>query len=313
MTIARSVLGDIPTNALGVTYMHEHLIIDSRIVENEFKHIWLPSTEAAASEASLCYEVGVRTIVDCMPMGSGGDIRKLVEVSKNSEINIIASTGMHTRKYYESDDAILQMNADELSEKFIEDIQIGSQNTSHKAGIIKVASMDEKLSTKEKDLFEAAAIAHNQTGAPILTHCEHGEGAIEQIELFHKLGISLDNVTISHTDKVDDYGYHYEILSSGVFVEFDQSLRQFEDLTPKSASLTCALLEAGFSDQIMFGTDGARRTLWSTLNGTPGLAWLYSGWSKVLINLGVTQKDLDKFFIGNPSKALQFKEIKNVF
>ena len=63
----------------------------------------------------------------------------------------------------------------------------------------------------------------------------------------------------------------------------------------------------------MFGTDGARRTLWSTLNGTPGLAWLYSGWSKVLINLGVTQKDLDKFFIGNPSKALQFKEIKNVF
>ena len=43
MGFVRTVLGDIPTDALGITYTHEHLIIDSEIVEKNFEHIWLPS------------------------------------------------------------------------------------------------------------------------------------------------------------------------------------------------------------------------------------------------------------------------------
>ena len=41
----RTVLGDIPPEKLGVTYMHEHLIIESEIVKKNFEHKYLPSVE----------------------------------------------------------------------------------------------------------------------------------------------------------------------------------------------------------------------------------------------------------------------------
>jgi phosphotriesterase-related protein len=65
-----------------------------------------------------------------------------------------------------------------------------------------------------------------------------------------------------------------------------------------------AMIDEGFIDQIMLGTDGARRSLWSSLGGAPGLAWLYSGWSKKLLAIGFTQTQLDQIFIDNPAKAL---------
>jgi electron transport complex protein RnfA len=153
-------------------------------------------------------------------------------------------------------------------------------------------------------LFEATAIAHHITGAPILSHCEHGKGAIEQIELFLELNIPIHKVTMSHTDKEADFGYHRQILSSGINVEYDQSLRQCDLAVPPSALLMKAMVDEGFINQIMLGTDGARRSLWSSLGGSPGLAWLYSGWSKKLLEIGFTQAQLDTIFIDNPAKAL---------
>ena len=43
--------GDIDPGQLGVTYVHEHLIIDSPIVAERFPHIYLPSVEEAVAEA----------------------------------------------------------------------------------------------------------------------------------------------------------------------------------------------------------------------------------------------------------------------
>jgi phosphotriesterase-related protein len=124
--------------------------------------------------------------------------------------------------------------------------------------------------------------------------------------LFQKLGVNLGKVTLSHTDKENDHSYHREILSSGINVEYDQSLRQGSEVEPKSAQLTFAMINAGYVSQIMLGTDGARRSLWSSLGGSPGLSWLYSGWSKKLADLGVSQEQLNKLFISNPASVLTF-------
>ena len=43
----RTVLGDVPATELGVTYLHEHLIIDSPLVAEHWPHIHLPDAEAA--------------------------------------------------------------------------------------------------------------------------------------------------------------------------------------------------------------------------------------------------------------------------
>jgi hypothetical protein len=86
--------------------------------------------------------------------------------------------------------------------------------------------------------------------------------------------------------------------------QMTQLLRQSEQDAPPNALLIIAMIVEGSIDLIMLGTDGARRSLWSSLGGSPGLAWLYSGWSKKLIELGLTQGQLDKVFIDNPARTL---------
>ena len=302
--LVRTVLGDIPASQLGVTYMHEHLIIDSPIVSRDFPHIHLPSETEAIAEVNLCRSAGVQTLVDCMPTGSGRSAVKLAAISKATGVNIVATAGLHTDRYYLPTDELENMNAEDLAKVFIRDIQVGMEGTEFKAGQLKVVTSGHVIKDRDRRLFEAVAIAQQITGAPIISHCEHGTGALEQIDLFNSLHIPVHKVTLSHTDKENDIGYHKEILASGINVEYDQSLRQSDQDAPPSALLMKAMIDAGFIDQIMLGTDGARRSLWSSLGGSPGLAWLYSGWSKKLIEIGLTQGQLDKVFIDNPARTL---------
>ena len=307
----RTVLGDISPADLGVTYMHEHLIIDSEIVRKDYSHIHLPSVEDAVKELQLCKEVNVGAMLDCMPSGSGRDVKKLAAISSESNIHIIATTGLHHKRYYEESNPVEYYDVEELAKLFISEIVEGCENTTHKAGVIKVVTSGVEPTQREIRLFEAAALAHEITGAPILSHCEHGTGAIQQIELFSHLKVNLNSVVLSHTDKEADIGYHREILGSGVNVEYDQSLRQIDLDDPISALLTVEMMEQGFSNQIMLGTDGARRTLWRALNGEPGLFALYKSWSDKLRNMGIADEQLDLLFIDNPARFLQFKEVKS--
>ena len=302
----RTVLGDISPENLGVTYMHEHLIIESEIVKKDFEHIYLPSTEDAIAEVLLCKKAGVQSMVDCMPTGSGRNPQKLRKISEVTGINIVATTGLHHDRYYKSDDEIENLTSTQLAQLFINEIENGMDDTEIKAGIIKVVTSGSEIKDREIKLFEAAAIAHDKTGMPMISHCEHGKGALEQIKLFIKLGVNLKRVTLSHTDKENDHGYHRELLSSGINVEYDQSLRQFNDEKPESALLTIAMIEAGYLNQIMLGTDGARRSLWSALGGEPGLSWLYSGWGMKLKEMGATEEQVERLFISNPAEVLSF-------
>lgn len=309
LQMIRTVLGDIDTNSLGVTYMHEHLIIDSEIVKKNLSYIHLPSTEDAITELNICKTAGVTSMVDCMPTASGRDIKRLAVISDKTGINIIAVTGLHHVKYYNEYDPIEALDVDSLASLFIDEIENGCEGTFYKAGLIKVVTSGENPSNRELRLFEAAAIAQKVTGAPILTHCEHGKGALQQLDILRNLDVDLSKVVMSHTDKEPDFSYHKEILSSGVNVEYDQSLRQIDLDNSTSALLTAEMLEQGFGRQIMLGTDGARRSLWSSLGGYPGLAALYQNWSSRLRQVGITNEQLELMFVTNPAGFLSFKGV----
>ena len=99
------------------------------------------------------------------------------------------------------------------------------RRTEYRAGVIKVAGSAGGPSPRDGVVFEAAAEAHRSTGAPLLTHCENGTGALEQVRLLGDLGVDARHVVLSHVDKVVDRGYHREILATGAFGEYDNSFR----------------------------------------------------------------------------------------
>jgi phosphotriesterase-related protein len=312
--IVRTVLGDIAPDDLGVTYLHEHLIIDSPLVADRLPHIHLPSVDEAVAEVAPCAAAGAIALVDAMPCASGRHVERLAAVSERSGLHVIATTGLHTEKYYPHHRWALEASADVLAGLFTADIEDGIdrfdytgpaiERTGHRAGILKIATSGSTITARDRSLFEAAAITHQRTGVPILTHCEEGVGAPEQLALLAEFGVPLTRVVLSHTDKIADPGLHKELLSSGVNLEYDQALRQATDGAPATAGLLAEMIAAGFLGQLMLGTDGARRTLWTTLGGTPGLAWLLTGFTAVLESRGIDAKARHQLLVANPARFL---------
>lgn len=303
--IIRTIGGDLPSGLAGPTYAHEHLIIDSPLVGSEMPHIHLPSIDEAVAEVKTCVAAGVRTMVDAMPAAAGRDPERLTRVSILTGMRIVAATGLHTDKYYDDVPWTRKETPEQLAARFIADIEEGIdlhdyrgkevERTEAKAGIVKVASLSETLSDRDERLFAAAAITSARTGVPVLTHTEGGHGGLNQIEELAGLGVPAGRIALSHTDKVTDPAYHRALLETGVFLCYDQGLREPE----RTLRLVEQMIGEGFGSQILLGTDGARRSLWSTLGGTPGLASLYQSFA------GALEPDVMRaVFIDNPARYL---------
>lgn len=301
----RTIGGDLDAGLAGPTYVHEHLIIDTPVVAEKMPHIHLPSVEEAVAEVRTCVAAGVRTMVDAMPAGAGRDPERLVRVSILTGMRVVAATGLHTSRYYRDVPWAGEESAEQLAERFSADIEVGIdrhdyrseevERTEARAGLVKVATLEERWTEAEHRLFEAAAMTHRRTGAPILTHTEGGQGGMAQIDRLLELGVAPDHVALSHTDKMYDVGYHRDMLSTGVFLCYDQGLREMTTTT----SLVLEMADLGFGEQIVLGSDGARRSLWSTLGGGPGLAAVYTGVGAAL------PPDLASLvFVANPARYL---------
>lgn len=317
MAVVRTVLGDVDAGELGVSYAHEHLVLDSPLIAAAFPHILLDDLPAAVAEVAAAAAVGVRTMVDAMPCSAGRDAVRLAAISMSTRVNVVSATGLHHERYYGPRHWSAQVSADELADLFIADIAEGIdrfdytsplvERTAHRAGVIKVATGQGAPTDRDRRLFRAAAAAHAATGAPILTHCEHGRGGLEQLALLDALGVPADAVLLSHVDKVPDAGYHRSLAEAGAWLVYDQALRQADRHPGDPAELLAMHAENGTLDRVLLGTDAARRDLWTSLGGGPGLAWLYEGFAARLRGLGLTEEHLDRLFVRAPAEALALR------
>ncbi len=315
MPIVRTVLGDIEADEMGLTYSHEHIVIEEGFTTFSNPEFMLNDTTRISEELKEFYQYGGRTMVDTMPAACGRNILKLAEVSRNSKVNIIAPTGIHLEIYYPPNHWRYHLSVEELSELFIKDITTGVdeydynspvvKRTPYKAGMIKLATADEKITAHQRKIFEAVVNAHLETGAPILTHTNSGQLAMEQVELFLKFGADLNHVVISHVDKRRDLSFHKDLLQTGVYVEYDSHFR----LKMKGDNWTYSLLEAIlplYPDRIVIGMDMAKSSYWKSYGGKPGLIYLLTEFRQELEAKGLGYY-LEKLFIDNPQKLYAFK------
>lgn len=303
--VIRTIGGDLPTELAGPVYAHEHLIVDSPIVARTMPHIHLHSEDEAVAEVRTCVGAGIRTMVEVTPAAFGRDPERLSRVSVLTGMRIVSATGLHAAKHYDDVPWAQVETAEQLAERFVADIEQGIDLHDYRgesversavvAGIVKVASSAEQLTDREQRLFEAAAMTVARTGVPVMTHAEGGLGGMQQIEMLTALGIAPERIALSHTDKVADPGYHRAMLESGVLLCYDQGLRNLEATT----RLIDRAIDDGFGRQIILGTDGARRSLWKSLGGSPGLGALYRSMPDVF-DLSVTRS----LFVDNPARYL---------
>jgi predicted metal-dependent phosphotriesterase family hydrolase len=316
MSFIRTVLGDIPPQDLGVCSPHEHLIIDPSFTTYETADFLLDSVEAGIAELREFHAHGGRAMVDSMPCDSGRNVLKLAAIARGTGVHIVAPTGLHLQKYYDPGHWGNHYDEQTLSRLFVQDLTEGVDahdyngpvvlRTEHRAGVIKVASGLGSLTARDRKVFAAAAAAQRATGCPILTHTEQGTAAIEQLRFFQEAGVELRQVCLSHTDRNPDLGYHREILSAGVRVEFDSAFRWKSGQGNPTRDLVCALLPE-IPDQIMLGMDAARRAYWKAYGGGPGLSFLITSFRAELQGLGVGEDLLERVFIRTPADWLRWR------
>jgi phosphotriesterase-related protein len=315
MAFVRTVLGDIEPSELGITYSHEHLIIDGGLPVERFPDFRLDDVASMVEELGSAVALGLRSVVDAMPADAGRNVRKLAEVSRVSGVNVIAPTGLHHGRYYVPDHWSERATADEIADLFVADVVDGIderdysgpivRRTDHRAGVIKVAGSEGGPSIRDEKGFAAAAVAHVRTGVPILTHCEDGTGAPEQVRFLVDRGVDPAHLALSHVDKVVDRGLHRELALAGVTLEYDQGFR-WGDRPNGTLQLIEWMLEDGLGDRIVLGMDAARRSYLTVHGGRPGLAWLLDDFSIQLAERGVDDPTRHRFFVDNPARVYSF-------
>jgi phosphotriesterase-related protein len=315
MPFARTVLGDIAPEELGIVYAHEHLVIHGGRPVQLFPDFELADVDKAVAELAPVQAMGLRTVVDAMPADCGRDVLMLAEIARRSGVNVIAPSGLHHERYYHDRHWSVRLSADEIADLFVADITQGIdeldycgpivKRTPHKAGVMKIAGSTGGPSIRDEKVFAAAAIAQHRTGCPILTHCEGGTGAIEQVEILVRHGGDPAHIVLSHVDKIVERQYMRDIAASGARVEYDQGFRWGDEDNGTLQLLEWAA-EDGLLGHITLGLDAARQKYWTQFGGAPGWTYLLGEFSALMRERGLGDAEQHILFVESPATAYTF-------
>ena len=305
-----TVLGSVPSEALGVTDAHSHLYI-AAVPGGAADAPVLTGVEGVARELAGFRQLGGGAIVDCQPGGCGRDGRVLRALSARTGIHVVDATGFHRRVYYPAVAPLFAMSAEAAADYFLSEIRDGLSETRPQRssetsevlnvcypGIIKIAA-EATLDACPPALFEAAAQVCRATGLAIEMHTERGAAVEELLAFFGGRGVSPRRLVFCHVDKRPDFGLHRELAQAGVLLEYDTFYR------PKYAPergvwpLLERMTAAGLGGSVALATDMADPALWAELGGGPGLAGIFTIIKARLQQMGLPEQTIAALLGGN--------------
>lgn len=317
MAFVRTVTGDIEASQLGVTYAHEHVLITGGMQVYLDRDFLLNDRARAAADLSEFRTAGGASVVDMIPCGLGRDPDGLQAVSRETGVQIVATTGFHTERYYDTNHWLYQYTAEQIADLFRADIEEGMdqwgyrgplvRRSSARAGVLKVATGYYSWNGNTDRWFEAAAMAHAATGVPISSHTENGVLGEKQVEALTSRGVPPSSIIIGHIDKNVDPYVHRELAAMGVFLEYDSPARLKYGPDADAVSLIRAAAEGGWADHILLGMDLARRSYYRSYGGGPGITYLLDQFIPRLRAEGLGEV-VKQIMIENPARAFAFAD-----
>ncbi|MGQ9909407.1 MAG: phosphotriesterase family protein [Candidatus Flexifilum sp.] len=308
MAIIRTVRGDIPADALGLTYLHEHILtlpppgVTDRTLEM--------SDEAAMTAAVAHFaRAGGSAIVEMTPRDYGRMPGGLERISAATGVHIIAVTGWIKQASYTT--WAQGRSVHDIAGEMIRDIVEGMPDldgtpTRICAGIIKAGSSLNTITPDERLVLQAAAIAHRETGAAVSTHTERGTMGIEQAQILIEGGVPPERILIGHCDHNLNWDYHLRLAHLGVTLGYDQISKEKYAPDAERIAFIKRMIEAGFADQIALSMDLARTVYFPECVrwGSPGFTYILWRFAPRLIEEGVDPALIERMLIATPRRLL---------
>jgi phosphotriesterase-related protein len=296
-----TVTGPVEASELGMTLMHEHLIVN---LMDEFRMAALfYDPELSILELEHFTSAGGRTLVECTNVGIGRDPAGLRQIAEASGVNVVMGCGFYRDPYLDRR-YIDTHSVNELADGIVRDLEEGVDGTGIRSGVIGEIACDRGyLSAPEERAFRAAARAHRRTGVTITTHATFWPVGDAQLDLFEEEGVDLRRVVIGHCDSVPSMEYHERLARRGAFVEFDfiRGLSEFD--TRNQVAYVLNLRRKGHLDHIVLSQDICFRPLLRTYGGC-GYGHVATVFSDLLRAEGVSDDELHQMLVVNPRRAL---------
>jgi phosphotriesterase-related protein len=316
--VIRTVLKDLPPEALagGATLFHEHLSVGPDFmpkVMRQFRDLLGPDAtlpppaspeqrrlmedlDVMAQEMRSAAAEGVACIVDAGHPDMGRSFQFLKQLSLKSGMPIVAGAGYYTQPFYPPE--IARWDEDEITQELLR------QTMAEAIGAFGEIGTWDAMTPDERKVFRAVGKAHLATNLPIFTHTNMGKGALEQLDVLESVGVRPQRVAIGHLGGLADPKGEVQkaICKRGAFVGFD---RQGGAGDADQIPAVMALLEAGYTDKLLFSSDFSFAYDLKRSGGA-GYAKTVTVFGPKLLKAGVPQSTLHGILVNNPRRFLAF-------
>lgn len=295
-----TVLGPVSADALGATYIHEHLYVKPCELP-EFYPYTLDNVEKSVEEAKAFKAAGGGTMVEMSPLNFGRNTEALRTISEQSGVNIVCITGFHKQAhipqwFYELDDA-------EVSHVVIDEIEDGIGWSHVLPGAIKVGSSLDVITEAERRAIALCGVIAADFDLPVITHCDKGTMALEQIELLGVAGVGPQRICLSHVDLTLDVEYLKRICDTGAFISFDHVGRDLEGHDHERVEMLAELVRCGFGDKVCLAGDMGKKDYFASYGGKPGLDYILTMFKEWACER-ISEDDFMRMVVDNPRHVL---------
>jgi phosphotriesterase-related protein len=243
-----TVRGSVDPEAIGVTLMHEHIMMDAGDMTEPAEQLNLRSAfdcpvcmdrlfalrrtnlafiranallddeQLAIQEVQRFAREGGHTIVDLTNIGIRRDARALRRISQAADVHIVMGGGVYVDSTHP--DWVRDATIEALEELFTREIIRGVGDTGVRCGIIGEIGTTGKsppswvktghISKSEEKVLRAAGRASVRTGLAVNVHLDpRGQGAFTVLDILESEGVPSGRVVLSHMDIIHDHDLDY--------------------------------------------------------------------------------------------------------
>ena len=335
-----TVKGPMEPSEVGVTLMHEHMLLDLRkshpvppgATASEMA-IWEAKVDLSnlkmamdkmpiqdnyifSDEGLAIKEVmefkkrGGKTIADLTSIGLKRDPLAIRRISEATELNIVMGTSWYQKVYHPDD--MDRRTVEDLTEEIVRDITIGVGDTGIRSGIIgEVGVNANPLIENEIKVVKASARASVATGAAMTFHGPPREDRHRILDMLEEEGVDLTRVVLGHCDGLaGDLPFMLELLERGPYIEFDTLGRVHPaTVVPGNTMLPAAavpkLIDSGYGDRVLLSQDVCWKVHYQSYGGT-GYSYVQEAFLPHLRSVGVTEDQLNQIMVESPKRLLTF-------
>jgi len=304
--VIMTVTGKIPSDSIGITLAHEHILVDFIGADSTGYHRW---DRQKVLDKVLPYlleirKLGVKTMVECTPAYLGRDPLLLRMLSERSGVQILTNTGYYgaINKRALPPHAWVE-SAEQLAARWTSEWKNGIENTGIRPGFIKIAvQSDSLLDSVHAKIVRAAALTHLKTGLTINAHTESAASARAELKIIQSEGVSPRAFIWTHA-QIARSPDHIDLARQGVWISYDNVTTDSTELK-KYVSLLAEMKSHGLLDHVILSHDAG----WYDVVNPAGVIFrpyttIFTHLIPALKSNGFTDREISMLLQDNPREA----------